>query len=199
MDQHHETESAVPEAQLLREALGNRSLVLIGMMGAGKSTIGRRLATRLSLDFVDADHEIERAAGMTIPEIFAAQGEVQFRDGERRVMGRLLGRGPQVLATGGGAYVNAETRARIAEAGISIWLKADFDVLMRRVRKRPGRPLLHTPDPEGTLRRLIAERYPIYAGADITVTSRDGPHEAIVNEIIAAVRVFLAAQTEMKS
>jgi shikimate kinase len=199
MDQHHEMDSAAPEIQLLRDALGSRSLVLIGMMGAGKSTIGRRLATRLSLDFVDADHEIERAAGMTIPEIFATQGEAQFRDGERRVMGRLLSRGPQVLATGGGAYVNAETRARIAEAGISIWLKADFDVLMRRVRKRPGRPLLHTPDPEGTLRRLIADRYPIYAGADITVTSRDGPHEAIVNEIIAAVRDFLAAQTEKRS
>ncbi|MFC7398232.1 shikimate kinase [Chelatococcus sp. GCM10030263] len=192
-------DSAVPETQLLREALGSRSLVLIGMMGAGKSTIGRRLATRLGLDFVDADHEIERAAGMTIPEIFATQGEAQFRDGERRVMGRLLSRGPQVLATGGGAYANAETRARIAEEGISIWLKAEFDVLMRRVRKRPGRPLLHTPDPEGTLRRLIAERYPIYAGADITVTSRDGPHEAIVNEIIAAVRDFLAPPTEMGS
>jgi len=199
MDQDHETESADADAQRLREALGSRSLVLIGMMGAGKSTIGRRLATRLSLDFIDADHEIERAAGMTIPEIFATQGEVQFRDGERRVMARLLAQGPQVLATGGGAYMNAETRDRIAAAGISIWLKADFDVLMRRVRKRPGRPLLHTPDPEGTLRRLIAERYPVYAQADVTITSRDGPHETIVNEIIAAVRKILATHMDARS
>jgi shikimate kinase len=198
MDQDHDTESAAPDAQRLREALGSRSLVLIGMMGAGKSTIGRRLATRLSLGFIDADHEIERAAGMTIPEIFATQGETQFRDGERRVMARLLAQGPQVLATGGGAYMNAETRARIADAGISIWLKADFDVLMRRVRKRPGRPLLHTPDPEGTLRRLIAERYPVYAQADITITSRDGPHETIVNEIVAAVRKLLATHMDAK-
>ncbi|CAH1651960.1 MAG: shikimate kinase [Chelatococcus sp.] len=192
MDESRNIGVTDPEIEALHRALNGRSLVLIGMMGAGKSTVGRRLATRLNLNFLDADHEIERAAGMTIPEIFASQGEAQFRDGERRVVGRLLSEGPQVLATGGGAYMNEETRANIAEAGISIWLKADFDVLFRRVRKRPGRPLLHTPDPEGTLRRLIDERYPTYAGADITVISRDAPHEAIVEEIVEALRSYLS-------
>jgi Shikimate kinase len=182
-------DALAPDA--LRRSLGTRSIVLVGMMGAGKSTVGRRLAARLGLTFVDADNEIEAAAGMTIPEIFAAHGETAFRDGERRVIERLLGEGPQVLATGGGAYMNAETRARIAEAGISVWLKADLDVLIKRVRKRPNRPLLQTPDPEKTLRGLIELRYPVYAEAAITVISRDAPHEAVVEDIIRRLSAFL--------
>ncbi len=149
--------------------LGRRSIVLVGLMGAGKSTVGRRLAQGLGLPFRDADHEIEAAAGMTIPEIFSIHGETHFRDGERRVIARLLQEGPLVLATGGGAFMNDETRLRISQAGISIWLKADLDVLMRRVRKRSTRPLLQNADPEGTMRRLMEVRYPIYATADLTV------------------------------
>lgn len=171
----------------IRQGLGRRSVVLVGMMGAGKSSVGRRLAGRLGLPFFDADTEIERAAGMTIPEIFAARGEADFRDGERRVIARLLGEGPIVLATGGGAWMSAETRARVAEQGLSVWLKADFDVLMRRVRKRSNRPLLRTADPEGTLRKLIEDRYPVYALADITVHSRDVPHDVVVQEIVDAL------------
>ncbi|GGG45163.1 shikimate kinase [Chelatococcus composti] len=186
-----EAPPAVLAPAALRARLGKRSIVLVGMMGAGKSTVGRRLAARLGLPFVDADNEIEAAAGMTIPEIFATHGEAAFRDGERRVIERLLGNGPQVLATGGGAYMNAETRARIAEAGISVWLKADLDVLLKRVRKRPNRPLLQTPDPEKTLRDLIALRYPVYAEAAITVISRDAPHEAVMEDIIRHLSAYL--------
>ncbi|WP_245422445.1 shikimate kinase [Alsobacter soli] len=171
----------------IRAGLGGRSIVLVGMMGAGKSSVGRRLALKLRLPFADADTEIEKAAGMTIPEIFASRGETEFRDGERRVIARLLAEGPQVLATGGGAYMSAETRQRIAEQGLSVWLKADADVLMRRVRKRSNRPLLKNPDPEGTLRRLIDERYPVYALSDLTVHSRDVPHDVVVSEIIGAL------------
>ncbi|WP_081929157.1 shikimate kinase [Microvirga sp. BSC39] len=168
--------------------LGTRSLVLVGLMGAGKSTVGRRLAQALKLPFRDADHEIEAAAGMTIPEIFAVHGEEHFRDGERRVIARLLQEGPIVLATGGGAFMNEETRGRIAEQGISIWLKADLDVLMRRVRKRSTRPLLQNPDPEGTMRRLMDLRYPVYATADVTIDSHEAPHDKVVAELIKALR-----------
>ncbi|WP_293860452.1 shikimate kinase [uncultured Alsobacter sp.] len=171
----------------IRERLGSRCIVLVGMMGAGKSSVGRRLANRLDLPFFDADTEIERAAGMTIPEIFAARGEAEFRDGERRVIARLLAEGPIVLATGGGAFMSLETRQRIAERGISVWLKADFDVLMRRVRKRSNRPLLRTADPEATLRKLIDDRYPIYGLADVTIHSRDVPHDVVVQEIVDAL------------
>lgn len=170
----------------LRAALGQRSVVLVGMMGSGKSSVGKRLGARLGLPFVDADTEIETAAGMSIPDIFAQRGETEFRDGERRVIARILAtRSPLVLATGGGAYMNADTRARIAELGISIWLKADADVLMRRVRKRSNRPLLRTADPEGTMRRLLAEREPVYSQADITVISSDDPHEVVVEAALA--------------
>ncbi|MCC2652653.1 MAG: shikimate kinase [Microvirga sp.] len=168
--------------------LGTRSLVLVGLMGAGKSTVGRRLAQSLKLPFRDADHEIEAAAGMTIQEIFAIHGEEHFRDGERRVIARLLQEGPIVLATGGGAFMNEETRRRIAEQAISIWLKADLDVLMRRVRKRATRPLLQNPDPEGTMRRLMEQRHPVYATADITVDSHEAPHDKVVTELIKALR-----------
>lgn len=167
--------------------LGTRSIVLVGLMGAGKSTVGRRLAQALGLPFRDADHEIETAAGMTIPDIFAIHGEEHFRDGERRVIARLLQEGPMILATGGGAFMNEETRRRIAEQGISVWLRADLDVLMKRVRKRATRPLLQNPDPEGTMRRLMETRYPVYATADLTVDSHEAPHDKVVVDIVDAL------------
>jgi shikimate kinase len=170
--------------QEVRRLLGDRSIVMVGLMGCGKSSIGRRLATALDLPFVDADEEIERAALKTIPEIFADHGEVYFRDGERKVIKRLLGSGPQVLATGGGAYMNEETRAAIKAHGVSIWLRADLDVLMRRVAKRDNRPLLKADDPAAVMRNLMEQRYPVYAQADITVDSRDTAHEVIVAEIV---------------
>ena len=176
----------------LRSALGQRAIVLVGMMGSGKSSVGRRLAGRLGLPFVDADTEIETAAHMTIPEIFAQRGEAEFREGERRVIARVLTtRAPLVLATGGGAFMNPETRERVKELGIAVWLKAEPDVLMRRVRKRSNRPLLQTADPEATLRRMLAEREPVYALADITILSSDEPHEVVVGETIAALGDYL--------
>ena len=171
----------------ISKALGSRSIVLVGMMGAGKSSVGKRLSQRLGLPFFDADTEIERAAAMTIPEIFEKRGEAEFRQGEQRVIARLLGDGPMILATGGGAYMNDATRQLIGEQGISIWLKADFDVLMRRVRKRSNRPLLQNPDPEGTLKGLMDLRYPVYALTDLHIQSRDVAHDVIVDEIIAAI------------
>jgi shikimate kinase len=181
-----------PDMSELRAALGQRAIVLVGMMGSGKSSVGRRLATRLGLPFVDADTEIETAAQMTIPEIFAQRGEAEFREGERRVIGRVLTtRAPLVLATGGGAFMNAETRERVKGLGVSVWLKAEPDVLMRRVRKRSNRPLLQTADPEATLRRMLAEREPVYALADITIQSRDEPHEVVVGDTVAALDAHL--------
>ena len=177
---------AAPEPAIVA-ALGARSVVLVGMMGAGKSSIGRRLATRLGIPFVDADTEIEKAAGMSIPDIFATRGEPDFRAGEARVIARLLDGGPQVLATGGGAFMNADTRAAIGAKGVSIWLKADFETLMRRIKRRHDRPLLHTDDPAATLQQLIDARYPIYALADFTVQSREVPHDKIVDEIVAVL------------
>lgn len=168
----------------IRQRLGQRSIVMVGLMGCGKSSIGRRLAQRLELPFVDADDEIEAAATMTIPEIFALHGEQYFRDGERKVIQRLLGIGPQVLATGGGAYMNEQTRACIRSKGLSIWLRAELPVLMRRVMKRNDRPLLKAADPEAVMRNLMATRYPIYAEADLTIDSEEGPHEVIVNAIV---------------
>ncbi|MDQ0561027.1 shikimate kinase [Rhizobium mesoamericanum] len=179
-----------PAAALLA-ALGGCCIVLIGMMGSGKTSVGRPLAGRLGLDFIDADAEIEAAHRMTIPEIFAQHGETYFRDVERRMLARLLAEGRKVVATAGGAFMNAETRARIAEKGVSIWLKADFDGLIRRVRRRANRPLLQTRDPEGALRKLIDDRYPIYALADVTVVSHDGPHEMVAAETIRALMSYL--------
>jgi shikimate kinase len=172
-------------------ALGSRSIVLVGMMGAGKSTIGRRLAARLRLPFTDADTEIEAAAGMSIPDIFETHGEAHFRDGEARVIARLLENGPIVLATGGGAFMREETRTRICAKAISIWLRADVDVIMRRVRRRADRPLLRTADPEATVNRLLGEREPVYQNADLTISSRDVPHDRIVEECIEALRARL--------
>ena len=184
--------SASQEAEIAA-ALGTRSLVLVGMMGAGKSTVGRRLAARLHLPFVDADVEIEAAhAGMTIPEIFAEHGEPYFRDGEARVIARLLDGGSAVIATGGGAFMREETRNRIRDKAVSLWLKADADVLLRRVKRRSDRPLLQTDDPAAIIDRLVAERYPVYAEADLTLLSRDVPHDRIVDECIAALAAYLA-------
>ena len=168
-------------------ALKGRTLVLVGMMGAGKTSVGKRVAQRLSLPFVDADVAIEDAAGMTIPEIFAKHGEPSFRDGERKVIARLLDSEQKVLATGGGAFINAETRAAIKASGVSIWLKAEFEVLMARVRRKGNRPLLQTADPDQTMRNLIADRYPIYAEADITVESRDVAHDVMVDAVLDAL------------
>jgi shikimate kinase len=186
------------EAEILA-ALGKRLIVLVGMMGAGKSTIGRRLAARLNLPFVDADTEIEAAAGMTIPEIFELHGEPHFRDGEARVIARLLDSGPAVLATGGGSFMREETRRRIAEKAVSIWLKADTDIIMRRVKRRADRPLLQTSDPAATVSRLLSEREPVYQHADLTIASRDVPHDKIVEECIAALhaRLFGNAAVEV--
>ncbi len=176
----------------IRAALGRRSIVLVGMMGAGKSSIGRRLAARLAVPFVDADSEIEKAAGMSIADIFARHGEADFRSGEARVIARLLEGGPQVLATGGGAVMNADTRAAIKAKAVSIWLNAEIDVLMRRINKRKNeRPLLQTSDPAATLRQLLAAREPTYSQADLTVESREVPHESIVIEIISRLASFL--------
>jgi shikimate kinase len=183
--------SPLPTA--LAAALGMRSIVLVGMMGAGKSSIGRRLAKKLDLPFVDADAEIELAAGMPITDIFEHHGEEYFRSGEARVIARLLEQGRRVLATGGGAFMNPATRDLISAKGISVWLKAEPDVLLRRIRRRSDRPLLRTPDPEATLKRLIEERYPVYTEADVTIHSRDVPHEIIVDEIIGAVAARLGA------
>jgi shikimate kinase len=171
----------------IRARLGNRSAVLIGMMGAGKSSVGRRLAARLGLAFVDADAEIEAAAGCSIAEIFALHGEADFRDGERKVIARLLDGGPQVLATGGGAWMNPTTRDNIAASGVSIWLNADIDVLLRRVKRRNNRPLLQGGDIAEKLRALVDTRYPVYATADVTVRSRDVPHDTVVDEILVAL------------
>src|SRR6201986_1060292 len=168
------------DAPQMAATLGGRSIVLVGMMGAGKTSVGRRLAAKLGLPFVDADAEIEAGAQMTVPEIFARFGEAYFRDGERKVIARLMADGQKVLATGGGAFMNEQTRQRIAGSGVSIWLKPDFDVLMRRVRKRSNRPLLQTANPEETVRKLLAERSPVYGLADLTIESRDGPHESVV-------------------
>lgn len=186
-----DAETGDAETARLLERLGARSIVLIGMMGCGKSSVGRQLAARLRLPFVDADHEIEQAANLTIPEIFDIHGEDYFRAGEQRVIARLLGQPPQVLATGGGAYMNAQTRAAIGEHAVSVWLKADLETLFERVSRKANRPLLKNPDPKGVMRKLIAERDPVYALADVTVVSRDVSHDVIVDEIVAALAAYL--------
>lgn len=180
----------------IREALGSRSIVLIGLMGAGKTAVGRRLANKLDLPFNDADTEIEVAAGASIGEIFAEHGESYFRQGERKVIARLLEGGPQVLATGGGAYMNPDTRAAIKARGLSIWLKAGVKVLLKRVGRRGNRPLLAGGESEKVMKKLMEERYPIYAEADVTVESRDVPHEVIVGAVIDALADKLGCQTK---
>jgi shikimate kinase len=181
----------IPQEADITSALGRRSVVLVGIMGAGKSTIGRRLAARLRLPFLDADIEIEAAAGMSIPDIFETHGEPHFRDGEARVIARLLDGGPAVIATGGGAFMREETRNRIRDKAVSIWLKADVDVIMKRVRRRADRPLLQTEDPVATVSRLLEQREPVYQTADLTIASRDVPHDRVVDECVEALRARL--------
>ena len=178
--------SIARDTEAIRKRLGKRPIVLVGLMGAGKTSVGRRLAEKLNMPFVDADHEIELAAGKPITEIFADHGELYFREGERRVIARLLENGNQVLATGGGAWMNSETRENVKSKGVSVWLKADVDLLLKRVAKRNDRPLLRQ-DPEGVLRNLIDQRYPFYAIADITVESRDVQHGQMVNDVVKAL------------
>lgn len=174
-----------------------RTIVLVGLMGAGKSAIGRRLATRLGLPFVDADNEIERAAGQTIPEIFAQHGEAAFRAGERRVIARLLAEPVHVLATGGGAFMDPQTRALVKERGISVWLKAELDVLLRRTARRSNRPLLNSGDPAEVLTKLMELRGPTYATADITVQSTDGPPDTMVQRVIDGISAHVAANPDL--
>jgi shikimate kinase len=175
------------DVEEIRRHLGRRSIVLVGLMGAGKTTIGRRLAHYLTIPFTDADAEIEAAAGKTIAEIFTDHGEDHFRDGERRVIARLLESGPQVLATGGGAYMNDETRGNIRKLAIAVWLRADLELLLERVRRRTDRPLLNTSDPEAVMRRLMETRYPVYSQADIVVDSRNASHRAVVCDVVRAL------------
>lgn len=188
-------EGAMPDladaARALLTGLGNRHIVLVGLMGAGKTSVGKRLAQRLGLPFIDTDQAIEEAAGMSIPEIFKERGEAEFRSGERRVIARLLSEPQQVIATGGGAYMDAETRLRIREKSVSLWLKADLPVLMKRVLRRADRPLLANADPEATMRDLMIRRYPVYAEADITIHSGDQPHESMVQTVIEAINRHL--------
>jgi shikimate kinase len=165
----------------------DRTIVFVGLMGVGKTCIGRRLAQRLDLPFVDADREIEAAAGCTISEIFARYGEAHFREGERRVILRLLEAPPQVLSTGGGAFMDPQTRARIRNCAISIWLRADLDLMMKRVSRRSNRPLLQVADPRARLQELMTQRYPVYAEADITVDSADGPPEVTLERVVGAL------------
>ena len=175
-------------------ALRARTLVLVGMMGAGKSSVGKRLAQALELPFKDADDEIERAAGLSIPDIFALRGEGEFREGERRVIARLLDDPPHVLATGGGAFINPETRALVKKKAVSIWLKADPEVLARRVGRKDNRPLLQGKDPRQVLTELLAAREPTYSQADLIVESKDGPHQHTVDAILTALKAKLEHQ-----
>ncbi len=179
--------SIAKEIDYIKHKLRAHPIVLVGLMGAGKTSVGRRLAERLGFPFVDADHAIEEAAGKPIAEIFADHGEPYFREGERRVIARLMRNGAQVLATGGGAYMNEETRARIQQEGVSVWLSADLPLLMKRVMKRQDRPLLRTEDPEAVMRGLMEKRYPVYGLADVTVESRDVAHAQMVNDVIKAL------------
>ena len=181
-------------AEHLAERLAGRPLVLVGMMGAGKTTVGRRLAAKLERQFLDSDEEIEKAAQMTIPEIFEQRGEPEFRAGETRVIARVLKEQGVVLATGGGAFVNVETRALMKAEAVTVWLKAEVDILFERVSRRSNRPLLKTANPRATLEKLIEDRYPIYAEADVTVVSRDVPQDVVAGDVIEAVLKYLKRQ-----
>jgi shikimate kinase len=190
-----ERSDAAAELRRLAAGLGlDRTVALVGLMGAGKTTVGRRLAAALDLPFVDADAEIAAAAGRSIEDIFAERGECEFRRGERQVIARLLEGPPHVLATGGGAFIDPRTRALMKQRAISVWLNAPLEVLMKRVARRDDRPLLKESDPEAVMRRLMEERYPIYAEADITVETTHGPHAAAAADIIAALREHVAKQ-----
>ena len=177
--------------ELIRERLGDRVIVFVGLMGAGKTAIGRKVAAALDLHFVDSDHEIESVSRMTVPELFERYGEPEFRALEQRVIERLLREGPRVVSTGGGAFMNAQTRAAIGEHGVSIWLKAELDLLMERVGKKQNRPLLKNPDPRAVMTKLMQERYPVYALADVTVETREARREEITEEALQALSAHL--------
>lgn len=181
------TDNNNTELQELVSLLGKRPIVLIGLMGAGKSSVGKRLAAHLKMPFKDADTEIEKAAGLTIQEIFDTYGETYFRDGERRVIKRLMESGAQVVATGGGAYMDEQTRKLINDKGISVWIKGDLDLLMKRVSRRSNRPLLKKKNPRMVMKKLIDERYPVYALSDITVETVEEDHEIMVKRIKSAL------------
>lgn len=194
------TEEPLTEiAAAIRDRLGHRAIVFVGLMGAGKTAIGRRLAQSLGLPFVDSDHEIETVSRMTIPELFERYGEPEFRALEQRVIDRLLREGPRVVSTGGGAFMNAQTRGAVAERGVSIWLKASLDLLMERVAKNQNRPLLRSADPRAVMERLMAERYPVYALADITVETRDAKREIIAEEALARLGDYLGRGLEERA
>ena len=180
----------------IRSRLGGRSIVFVGLMGAGKTVIGRKVAQTLGLEFVDSDHEIEAVSRMTIPELFERYGEPEFRALEQRVIQRILEQGPRVVSTGGGAFMNEQTREAIRANGISVWLKADLDLLMERVSKKQNRPLLKDPDPRGVMARLMATRYPVYATADVTVITRDAGKDVIADEAMQAVALHLGGLSE---
>lgn len=183
----------------IRDLLGDRVVVFVGLMGAGKTAIGRKVAAALDLPFVDSDHEIESVSRMTVPELFERYGEPEFRALEQRVIERLLREGPRIVSTGGGAFMNAQTRAAIAEHGVSIWLKAGLDLLMERVAKKQNRPLLKNPDPRAVMEKLMADRYPVYALADVTVETRDARREIIAEETLRALEEHLTAQRSRES
>jgi shikimate kinase len=184
----------LPHAAGIRAKLGKRSVVIVGLMGAGKSTIGKRVAQMLGLNFIDADTEIETVSRMSIPELFENYGEPEFRDLERRVIKRILRSGPRVLATGGGAFMNEATRKAISKAGVSVWLKAELEVLMERVSRKSNRPLLKTADPRATMQKLMDERYPVYAQADVTIISRDEKKDVMAAEVVEALAQLSAAK-----
>ncbi|RNC96704.1 MAG: shikimate kinase [Oricola sp.] len=189
------TEKSPDMAKQVADRLDGRPVVLIGLMGAGKSAIGRKLAARLELPFIDADHEIEEAASMSVADIFEHYGEAEFRRLEASVMTRLLGAGATVLATGGGAFMNADTRAAIGAAGVSVWLSADLDLLMARVSRKATRPLLRAPDPRAVMQKLMDERYPVYATADVTVISRDVGKDEMADTVVEALHHHLRLKT----
>jgi len=180
-----------------QRVLGHRNLVFVGLMGAGKSAIGRLVAQMLEIPFIDSDHEIERVSRMTVPELFEAYGESEFRALEARVIKRLLKTGPRVLSTGGGAFMNDVTRASVLANGLSVWLKADLEVLWMRVSKRDTRPLLQTANPKQTLSDLLDQRYPVYEKADVTVQSRDDAREIIAAETVAAIAQLYSGQEKV--
>ena len=175
-----------------------KTIVLVGLMGSGKSSVGRRLARRLKMPFTDTDREIVEAAGCSIEDIFELYGEAAFRDGERRVIARLLDGEPKVLATGGGSYMDAGTRAKVRETGISVWLRADLDILDKRIGRRRGRPMLADGKPREVLARLMEQRYPVYAGADVIVDTGDEPPETTVDQILEALQALAETPDDVR-
>ena len=192
-----QTQAQTPQFDDILRRLGQRSIIFVGLMGAGKTAIGRKVAGLLDLSFIDSDHEIEEVSRTTIADLFELYGEAEFRALEQRVIARLLESGPRVLSTGGGAFMNEQTRAAIGSHGVSVWLKADIDVLMERVSKKQNRPLLRNQDPRGVMLKLMEQRYPVYALANVTVETRDERKEVIADEVVAAIASHLASRDGM--